>query len=100
MVGLCISVCVCLNSFIFLVACVFPAYICSCLSLYGMFVWSCRLAKMSLLLFLFVCRYMVPSTPVCACKRTCVLTVMKGLEFAAGGEFIITLIPLEKDSFA
>lgn len=30
----------------------------------------------------------------------CVSTVMKGLEFAAGGEFIITLIPLERDSLA
>lgn len=28
----------------------------------------------------------------------CVQTVIKGLEFAAGGEFIITLIPLEKYS--
>lgn len=30
----------------------------------------------------------------------CVLTLIKGLEFAPCGEFIITLIPLEKDSFA
>lgn len=33
---------------------------------------------------------------VCVC--VCVLTVMKGLEFVAGGEFVITLIPLERYS--
>lgn len=39
-------------------------------------------------------------TPACACVCSRLLTVMKGLEFAGGEEFIMTLIPLERDSLA
>ncbi len=44
------------------------------------------------------CLHLSASVHVFTAAYACVLTVMKGLEFAAGGEFIITLIPLERYS--
>lgn len=90
---------VCVHSFVFFLSmCLHVYLVFFCIA--SVFGWCCRPVKISILLSVFVCLHLPVYVWVLTHACACVLTVMRGLEFATGGEFIITLIPWERYSLA